>query len=83
MKMELNIKRLTEIYNRNDELLVTFHQFLKDEQKNEEKFIQVSFSNFLISKPSNNMWRPPRKSWLTPKTTKAKVVRYKIIQTPQ
>ena len=28
-------------------------------------------------------WRPPKKSELTPKTAKAKVVRYAIIQSPQ
>ena len=28
-------------------------------------------------------WWPPRKSGLTPKTTKARVVRYAIIQSPQ
>ena len=32
---------------------------------------------------SNCIWRHPRKSGLTPKTTKVMVVRYAIIQSPQ
>ena len=31
----------------------------------------------------SKIWRPPRKSGLTPKTIKARVIHYAIIQSPQ
>ena len=49
------------------------------------KVCHIWHTSSILSLQQNDVlnWRPPRKSGLTPKTTKARVVRYVIIQSPQ